>query len=440
MRAVDIITKKRDGAELTAEEIDYFIEGFTLGEIPDYQASSWAMAVLLKGMSPRETADLTLSLARSGDQLDFSDIVPCVLDKHSTGGVGDKTTLVVVPIVSASGIAVGKMSGRGLGFTGGTLDKMESIPGFRVDLTTDEFRKQLLEQGLVLTGQTADLAPADGKLYSLRDVTGTVPSVPLIASSVMSKKIAGGADAVVLDVKVGLGAFMETVDQAVELAELMVQIGSHSDRKVVALISDMNQPLGEAVGNAIEVREAIETLKGGGPQDLQEHCLVLASHMLLLAEKADSFEGAYALCQKVINNGSAFAKFKDLVLAQGGDISYVDDPGKLTLAKERLDVGALKTGYISQIHAGEVGLTAMELGAGRAQKGDPVDHSVGIEIMHNVGDRVEEGELLFTVYAISAEQAQAASERLLAAHEIRDKPVDALPLFYETIGSSDLNS
>lgn len=437
MRAVDIITKKRDGEELTAEEIDYFIEGFTHGEIPDYQASSWAMAVLLKGMTPRETADLTLSLARSGDQLDFSDIVPVVLDKHSTGGVGDKTTLVVTPIVAANGIAVGKMSGRGLGFTGGTLDKMESIPGFRVDLTMGEFRKQLEDQGIVLTGQTADLAPADGKLYSLRDVTGTVPSVPLIASSVMSKKIAGGATAIVLDVKVGLGAFMGTLEQAVELAELMVQIGSLADRKVVALISDMNQPLGNAVGNAIEVREAIETLQGNGPKDFREHCLVLASHMLLLAEKAESFDGAYALSQKVIEDGSALTKFKDLVLAQGGDISYVEDPSKLALTPERLDIGAPKAGYISQIHAGEVGLTAMELGAGRAKKGDPVDHSVGIEIMHNVGDRVEEGELLFTVYATNPEQAQTASERLLAAHEIRDKPVDALPLFYETIGPSD---
>jgi pyrimidine-nucleoside phosphorylase len=440
MRAVDIITKKRDGAELTAEEIEFFIEGFTRGEIPDYQASSWAMAVLLKGMTPRETADLTLSLARSGDQLDFSDIVPCVLDKHSTGGVGDKTTLVVTPIVSANRIAVGKMSGRGLGFTGGTLDKMESIPGFRVDLTTDEFRKQLLEQGIVLTGQTADLAPADGKLYSLRDVTGTVPSVPLIASSVMSKKVAGGANAVVLDVKVGLGAFMETVDQALELAELMVQIGSQADRKVVALISDMNQPLGDAVGNSIEVREAIATLQGAGPQNFHEHCLVVASHMLLLGGKTNSFEEAYALSEQVIQDGSAFSKFKDLVIAQGGDVSYVDDPGKLPLAQERLEVGAPMAGYISQIHAGEVGLTAMELGAGRAQKSDPVDHSVGIEIMHNVGDRVDEGELLFTVYAKNAEQAQAASERLLAAHEISDKPVDALPLFYETIGSSDSNS
>jgi len=435
MRAVDIITKKRDGAELTAEEIGFFIEGFTRGEIPDYQASSWAMAVLLKGMTPRETADLTLSLARSGDQLDFSDIVPIVLDKHSTGGVGDKTTLVVTPIVSANGIAVGKMSGRGLGFTGGTLDKMESIPGFRVDLTTDEFRKQLLEQGLVLTGQTADLAPADGKLYSLRDVTGTVPSVPLIASSVMSKKIAGGANAIVLDVKVGLGAFMRTLEQAVELAELMVQIGTLADRKVVALISDMNQPLGDTVGNAIEVREAIETLQGGGPQDFREHCLVLASHMLLLAEKVETFEEAYALSQNVIENGSALMKFKDLVLAQGGDISYVENPGKLPLAPERLDVRAPNAGYISQIHAGEVGLTATELGAGRAKKGDPVDHSVGIEILHNVGDRVDEGDLLFTVYAITTDQAQAASERLLAAHKFSEDPVDVLPLFYETITS-----
>jgi len=435
MRAVDIITKKRDGAELTAEEISFFIEGFTRGEIPDYQASSWAMAVLLKGMTPRETADLTLSLARSGDQLDFSDIVPIVLDKHSTGGVGDKTTLVVTPIVSAHGIAVGKMSGRGLGFTGGTLDKMESIPGFRVDLTMGEFRKQLEDQGIVLTGQTADLAPADGKLYSLRDVTGTVPSVPLIASSVMSKKIAGGATAIVLDVKVGLGAFMGTLEQAEELAELMVQIGTLADRKVVALISDMNQPLGNAVGNAIEVREAIETLRGGGPQDFREHSLVVASHMLLLAEKANSFEEAYSLSQRVIENGSALTKFKDLVLAQGGDISYVEDPGKLLLAQERLDVEAPKAGFISQIHAGEVGLTAMELGAGRAKKGDPVDHSVGIEILHNVGDHIDEGEPLFTVYAKTANQAQTASERLLAAHKIIEMPVDALPLFYETIGS-----
>lgn len=435
MRAVDIITKKRDGAELTAEEIEFFIEGFTRGEIPDYQASSWAMAVLLKGMTPRETADLTLSLARSGDQLDFSDIVPIVLDKHSTGGVGDKTTLVVTPIVSANGTAVGKMSGRGLGFTGGTLDKMESIPGFRVDLTTDEFRNQLQEQGLVLTGQTADLAPADGKLYSLRDVTGTVPSVPLIASSVMSKKIAGGANAIMLDVKVGLGAFMGTLEQAVELAELMVEIGSLAHRKVVALISDMNQPLGDAVGNAIEVREAIETLQGNGPQDFQEHCLVLASHMLLLAEKADTFEEAYALSRKVIENGSALSKFKDLVLSQGGDISFVEDPAKLLLAPERLDIEAQKAGFISQIHAGEVGLTAMELGAGRAKKGDPVDHSVGIEILHNVGDRVDVGDLLFTVYAKTANQAQAASERLLAAHKIVEEPVEALPLFYQTIPS-----
>jgi len=256
----------------------------------------------------------------------------------------------------------------------------------------------------------------------------------------MSKKIAGGATAVVLDVKVGLGAFMKTLEQAVELAELMVQIGSLADRKVVALISDMNQPLGDAVGNAIEVREAIATLQGDGPKDLQEHCFVLASHMLLLAEKAETFEGAYALSQKAIKDGSAFMKFKDLVLAQGGDVSYVEDPGKLVLATERLDVGAPRAGYISQIHAGEVGLTAMELGAGRAQKDDPVDHSVGIEILHNVGDRVDEGELLFTVYAKNAEQAQVAAKRLLAAHVIRDKPVDALPLFYKTIGPSDSNS
>ncbi len=329
MRAVDIIIKKRDKGVLTREEIDFFVEGFTRGDIPDYQAAAFAMAVMLNGMNAEETTYLTLAMARSGEVLDLTGVVDFVVDKHSTGGVGDKTTLVVEPAVATCGLPVGKMSGRGLGFTGGTLDKLESIPGYRTDLSTEEFIQQLKEIGLVLTGQSKDLAPADGKLYALRDVTGTVPSIPLIASSVMSKKIAGGAHAIVLDVKVGLGAFMETLESARELSRLMVDIGRLSGRKVVALLSDMNQPLGQAVGNALELKEAIDTLHGGGPEDFREHCLVVASHMLKVGGKAASLEEARQMVERVIAEGKAWEKFRQLVAAQGGDVSYVDHPEKL---------------------------------------------------------------------------------------------------------------
>jgi len=290
MRAIDIIIKKRDHEELSRAEIDYFIRGFTTGDIPDYQAAAWAMAILLNGMTPPETTDLTLALANSGDMMDCTVAVPVAVDKHSTGGVGDKTTLVVQPLVAACGLPVGKISGRGLGFSGGTLDKLEAIPGCRVDLSTDEFLEQLGSVGVVLTGQTADLAPADGKLYALRDVTGTVQSIPLIASSVMSKKIAGGATAVLLDVKVGTGAFMKSIPEARQLAELMVEIAVGSGRKAIALLSDMNQPLGRAVGNALEVQEAIDTLQNHGPEDFLEHCLVVAAHMLVLGDTAGNAE------------------------------------------------------------------------------------------------------------------------------------------------------
>jgi len=298
MRAVDIIIKKRDRGELNREEINFFVKGIADGSIKDEQASAWAMAGLLNGMTDRETTDLTLAMAHSGETIDLTGVVPIAVDKHSTGGVGDKVTLVAEPIVAACGLAVGKMSGRGLGFTGGTLDKMESIPGFRTNLSMAEFLGQLKEIGLVLTGQTADLAPADGKLYALRDVTGTVQSIPLIASSVMSKKIAAGANAIVLDVKTGLGAFMETLDQARQLATLMVAIGRLSGRKVVALLSDMNQPLGNAVGNALEVIEAIETLQGRGPEDLREHCLVVASHLLLVGQKSATLEDGRRMAER----------------------------------------------------------------------------------------------------------------------------------------------
>ncbi|MFN2149780.1 MAG: pyrimidine-nucleoside phosphorylase [Anaerolineales bacterium] len=433
MRAVDIIIKKRDGGELSREEIEYFIRGFQSGEVPDYQISAWAMAVLFNGMNARETADLTRAMAESGDQLDLSDVVECSVDKHSTGGVGDKTTLVVAPIVSACCVPVGKMSGRGLGFTGGTLDKMESIDGFCVDLTADQFKQQLKSIGIVLSGQTADLAPADGALYALRDVTGTIPSIPLIASSVMSKKIAGGADAVVLDVKTGVGAFMQTFEKARELARMMVDIGEHAGRKVVALISDMNQPLGLTVGNALEVREAIETLKGGGPADLREHCLVVAAHMVHLAGEAETLDQARAQVEASLDNGKGFEKFKQLVEAQDGDIRMVDDPDLLPRAPFIQTIKAPRSGYIAEINAREVGLTAMGLGAGRQHKGESVDHGVGIVLHHKVGEPVEKDDGLYTIHSRSQESFHQAAERLLQATKISPDPVEELPLIYETI-------
>jgi pyrimidine-nucleoside phosphorylase len=434
MRAVDIITRKRDGQELSADEIAFFIEGFTRGEIPDYQASAWAMAVLWRGMTPRETADLTEAMAATGDQLDLSDIVEVAVDKHSTGGVGDKTTLVVQPIVAGCGVPVGKMSGRGLGFTGGTLDKMESIPGYRVDLTTEQFLHQLKQVRIVLCGQTADLAPADGKLYALRDVSGTVPSIPLIASSVMSKKIASGAQAIVLDVKVGVGAFMHSEEEATELAEMMVEIGRHARRRTVALISDMNQPLGNAVGNALEVKEAIETLNGGGPADFRAHCVEVAAQMLALAIWDAKVEDARELTEAAIANGAGLAKFRELVQAQGGDVRVVDDPELLPKANVVETVPSTRAGYLDGINAREVGLTAMQLGAGRARKGDPVDYDVGVVVHRKVGDRVGMGDALFTVHARSSKDCDAAIERLLQAHTFSEARVDPQPHFYKIIG------
>jgi len=432
MRAVDIIIKKRDGLELTRDEIDFFIEGFATDSIPDYQASAWAMAVMLNGMTAQETTDLTMAMIASGDQLDLSDVVSVAVDKHSTGGVGDKTTLVVGPMVAACGVPVGKMSGRGLSFTGGTLDKMESIPGFSSDLTEAQFKEQLGSIGIVLAGQTADLAPADGKLYALRDVTGTVPSIPLIASSVMSKKLAAGTTAIVLDVKVGSGAFMETVEEAERLSEEMLAIARLAGRKAVALISDMNQPLGCAVGNALEVREAIETLQGGGPEDFREHCIEVAGHMLVLTDRAPDLSRARELVVQSLEGG-AIASFRNLVEAQHGDLSVVDNPDLLAGAAIVETTNAPGSGYLAQVHAREVGLTALQLGAGREKKGDPIDHSVGIEIHHKVGDAVDKGEPLFTVHAGSRKALDEAVERLLSAHVIVPDPVERLPLFYKTL-------
>ncbi|MBK8616829.1 MAG: thymidine phosphorylase [Anaerolineales bacterium] len=431
MRAVDIIIKKRDKQELTSQEIEFFIKGFTNGEIPDYQASSFAMAVLLNGMTPFETADLTLAMARSGQVLDLSKVVDIAVDKHSSGGVGDKTSISVMPMVAACGLPVGKMSGRGLGFSGGTLDKLESIPGYRVDLTTDEFKQQLKEKGIVLTGQSLDLAPADGKMYALRDVTGTVPSMPLIASSIMCKKIASGANAIVLDVKTGLGAFMQTLDEARELGNLMVDIGRLAGRKTVALLSDMNQPLGSAVGNSLEVIEAIELLRGRAPKDYYEHCLHVTAHVLLLGQRAKDLEEGRAMAQKSIDDGSALETFRVLVQAQGGDVSYVDDMSKYTRAKYVEVVNAPRSGFISQVHARIVGEASVVLGAGRAKKSDSVDHAVGFLIHKKVGDKVQAGEPLFEIHANDEAKLVEARKAVLSAHSFSDEFVSPLPLFYE---------
>ena len=434
MRAIDIIIKKRDREELTREEIEFFINGFNNGDIPDYQASAWAMAVLLNGMTPRETTDLTLVLAHSGEMLDCTVAVPVAVDKHSTGGVGDKTTLVVQPMVAACGLPVGKISGRGLGFSGGTLDKLESIPGCRVDLTTDEFLEQLRSVGVVLTGQTSNLAPGDGKLYALRDVTGTVQSIPLIASSVMSKKIAAGATAILLDVKVGSGAFVKSIAEAQQLAELMVDIAEGSGRKAVALLSDMNQPLGRAVGNALEVREAIDTLHNGGPQDFVEHCVVVAAHMLTLGGAAKDAEEGRTAAVKSLENGEAWEKFKTLITTQGGDVAYLENPDRLPTARYIETIRSTQDGYLSQVDARIVGETACTLGAGRAKKSDEIDHAVGIEVLHKVGDYVEKGQPVFIVHANDEDQLAAAGRRLLTALGWSDSPVEPLPLFYGVIG------
>ncbi len=433
MRAVDIIIKKRDKHELTTEEINFFINGLTRNEIPDYQVSAWAMAILLNGMNDRETTDLTMAIANSGEVLDLSAVVPIEVDKHSTGGVGDKTTLVAEPLVAACGLPVGKMSGRGLGFTGGTLDKIESIPGFRINLTQEEFIHSLKNEGIVLAGQSGDLAPADGKLYALRDVTGTVQSIPLIASSVMSKKIAGGARGIVLDVKVGTGAFMKNLDEARQLSRLMVAIGKRSQRKVVALLSDMNQPLGHAVGNALEVKEAISTLKGKGPTDFTEHCLTVASHMLLVGEKADNLSNARKLAENALKSGAGLEKFRRMVQNQGGDVSYVDQPEKLPLAPIIREVISPRGGHLSWIDALTIGEASVEMGAGRAKKEDVIDHAVGIVIHNKVGDHVEKGDALFTLHAANEKSFQKAQEQILAAYKWTDEKCMPLPLFYEVI-------
>lgn len=433
MRAVDIIRSKRQGEELTSAEIEFMVLGFTRGDVPDYQLSAWMMAILWQGMSERETIDLTMTMAHSGDVLDLSSVAPFVVDKHSTGGVGDKTTLVIAPWVACMGLPVGKMSGRGLGFSGGTLDKLESVPGFNVNLTRQEFMDQLREHGIVVAGQSADLAPADGKMYALRDVTATVESLPLIASSVMSKKIAAGANAIVLDVKTGSGAFMKTEEEAVALAEMMVRIGAGVRRRITAVISDMEQPLGQAVGNALEVEEAIATLRGFGPADFTEHCLVIAAEMLLLGNRSSTVEGAKSALRRAMHRGQAVAKLREWLRAQGGDDQVVDHPQMMPRARLVSDLAAPRSGYVGGISAMDVGLAAVALGAGRQRKGDTIDHAVGIVLNKKVGERVEAGESLLTLHANDEGRLAEARSMLLGAYSWTDVPVTPLPLIRRII-------
>ncbi|WP_312755963.1 pyrimidine-nucleoside phosphorylase [Rummeliibacillus suwonensis] len=424
MRMVDIIEKKRDGYELTTEEIRFFIDGYTKGSIPDYQASSLAMAIYFQDMTDRERADLTMAMVESGDQIDLSRIEGIKVDKHSTGGVGDTTTLVLGPLVAAVGVPVAKMSGRGLGHTGGTIDKLESIEGFHVELTTEQFTQQVNDIKLAVIGQSSNLTPADKKLYALRDVTGTVPSIPLIASSIMSKKIAAGADAIVLDVKTGDGAFMKTVEDSKKLAHAMVQIGKNVGRKTMAIISDMNQPLGYAIGNALEVKEAIDTLNGRGPKDLTELCLTLGSQMVVLGGQAATIEEARKYLEEVIKNGAALDAFKKFIQAQGGNPAVVDHPALLPQAKYLFEVPAKESGFISHIVADEIGTAAMLLGAGRATKESEIDLAVGLVLHKKVGDSVKMGESLITIYS-NRENVQEVIEKIYANIELSSVEVTA---------------
>ncbi|PIC87156.1 pyrimidine-nucleoside phosphorylase [Sporosarcina sp. P20a] len=432
MRMVDMIEKKRDGHVLTNEEISFVINGYTDGSIPDYQMSAFQMAVYFQGMTLEETAQFTMAMVESGDQVDLSAIEGVKVDKHSTGGVGDTTTLVLAPLVAALGIPVAKMSGRGLGHTGGTLDKLESVPGFHIEITDKEFFDLVNTNKIAVIGQSGNITPADKKIYSLRDVTATVSSIPLIASSIMSKKIAAGSDAIVLDVKVGTGAFMKDIDMARELAGEMVQIGNKIGRQTMAVISDMNQPLGYAIGNALEVKEAVETLQGNGPEDLHELCLTLGSHMVRLAGKADSTEEARKMLEEVIQNGKALEVFKLFLQSQGGDTSVIDDLSKLPTAQYTIDVPAKEAGYVSEITADEIGTAAMLLGAGRATKESEIDLAVGLVLHKKIGDSVEVGESLVTIHS-NTENIEDVKEKIYHAYGVSASKVQLVTLIHDEI-------
>ena len=432
MRMVDVIIKKRNGLELSEEEIRFFIEGFTSGEIPSYQASSLAMAILFKGMNKKEIGILTDAMLHSGETIDLSSIEGIKVDKHSTGGVGDKTSLVLGPLVAACGVKLAKMSGRGLGHTGGTLDKLESIPGCKIGLSREEFINQVNKYGLAIVGQTGNLVPADKKLYALRDVTGTVESIPLIASSIMSKKLASGSDTILLDVKFGSGAFMKDIDQARLLARTMVDIGDHLHRDTRAILTDMDQPLGLAIGNSLEVIEAINTLNGKGPSDLVELCLGAGAIMLMQAKKTSSIEEGRKLLQEKIDNKEALEKLCDLVRAQGGDESYIRDPSKFEKAKYIIAIKAENEGYVKQINALEIGDSAMRLGAGRATYDDVIDPSSGIVLAKKVGDKVNAGDVLCTVYTNKEDNASILKD-IHDSFKLSSDIVKINPIIYEVI-------
>ncbi len=418
MRIVDIIRKKRDGHELTREEIEFVVSAYTRGDVPDYQVAAWLMAVLLKGMTRPELAALTGSMLNSGQVLDLSSLRGVKVDKHSTGGVGDKTSLVIAPVVAAGGLLVPMISGRGLGHTGGTLDKLESIPGFNVNLSLMEFMRVLDKCGCALIGQTAEIAPADKKLYALRDVTGTVESPNLICASIMSKKLAEGIDALVLDVKTGSGAFMKREEDSVYLARLMVETGTLMGKKVVALITDMDQPLGRAVGNALEVVECIDIMKGGGPVDLRELCLELSGWMFYLGGSTATVEAGKQVAADVISSGKALEKFREIVALQGGDPMVIDYPGSMPAAEHQLDIVSDWSGYVAQIECEQVGIASVVLGGGRERKGDSIDPAVGIMLHKKVGDAVEAGEALCTVYYNGDARLQEACDLLRRAYRV----------------------
>lgn len=424
MNIVDIILKKRDGQVLNAEEIHFFVDGVKNKTIPDYQISALLMAIYFSGMDAEEVATLTREMAYSGDRLSFPSLRHPIVDKHSSGGVGDKTSLVIAPIVAACGLPIAKLSGRGLGFTGGTIDKLESIPGFRTEIREEEFAEFVGRDGIAIIGQSADIAPVDKVLYALRDVTGTVDSLPLIAASIMSKKLADGSDAIVLDVKYGSGAFMKTPEDAIALAKVMVGIGEDNGKKTIALVTDMRQPLGCAVGNAVEVKEALETLRGGGPDDFRAECLALASAMLIAGERAASEKEAHELIREAIASGKALAKFVAMVKNQGGDTAYVEDPSLFPQAKYSMEGKADKDGIISAINAEKIGHSSLQLGAGRRRTEDAIDPAVGLYIKKKVGDAVKKGDVLFTVEANDEERGREAVKMAESAYSISLEPVE----------------
>lgn len=428
MTMYDLILKKKKGLELTEEEIRYMIEGYTNGSIPDYQMSAMTMAICFQGMTPEETKNLTIAMAESGDMLDLSEIQGVKVDKHSTGGVGDKTSLVLGPMVASLGVSVAKMSGRGLGHTGGTIDKLESFRGFTTGLSKETFIKNVNDIHIAIAGQTADLAPADKKLYALRDVTGTVDQMSLIASSIMSKKLASGADAIVLDVKTGDGAFMKELDDSIALAEAMVSIGKLAGKKMAAIISDMDQPLGNAVGNILEVKEAMDTLKGNGPKDLEELVLTLGSYMVVVAEKAASLEEAREKLAASIQDGSAFETFKKFIVAQGGSVDEVLHPEKLPQAQYVEDVISTQSGFVQKIQTEEIGRISLLLGGGRETKESEIDLTVGVVLNKKRGDEVKAGDVLATVHANDREKLEQAKRRLLEAYTITEQKGENIAL------------